>query len=136
MKRHARLLSGIEKRYGVDRAVIVTIWGLETDFGRGGGKLSIIRSIAILVYDCWRTNFFRNDLMSALRIVQRGDTTPVQLRGGWAGDIGQAQFLVSSCLNYAVDYDGNGRRDFIRSVPDVLASITNFLRAKVAAGHS
>ena len=127
MKRHARLLSGIEKRYGVDRAVIVTIWGLETDFG--GGKLSIIRSLAILVYDCWRTKFFRNDLMSALRIVQRGDTTPAQLRGGWAGDIGQAHFLVSSYLNYAVDYDGNGRRDLICSIPDVLASITNSLWA-------
>ena len=129
LKRHARLLSGIEKRYGVDRAVIVTIGGLETDFGRGGGKLSIIRSLATLAYDCRRAKFFRNELLSALRIVQRGDMTPAQLRGGWAGEIGQAQFLASSYLKYAVDYDGNGRRDLIRSVPDVLASIANFLRA-------
>ncbi len=129
LRRHARLLSRIEKRYGVDPAVIVTIWGLETDFGRGGGKMSIVRSLATLAYDCRRAKFFRNELMSALRIVQRGDMTPSQLRGGWAGEIGQAQFLASSYLKYAVDYDGNGRRDLIRSVPDVLASIANFLKA-------
>ncbi|MEM6497400.1 MAG: lytic murein transglycosylase [Pseudomonadota bacterium] len=129
LKRHARLLAGIEKRYGVDRAVIVTIWGLETNFGNGGGKMSIVRSLATLAYDCRRAKFFRNELMSALRIVQRGDMTPAQLRGGWAGEIGQAQFLASSYLKYAVDYDGNGRRDLIRSIPDVLASIANFLRA-------
>ena len=129
LKRHARLLSGIQKRYGVHPAVIVTIWGLETDFGRGGGKMSIVRSLATLAYDCRRAKFFRNELLSALRIIQRGDMTPAQLRGGWAGEVGQAQFLASSYLKYAVDYDGNGRRDLIRSVPDVLASIANFLRA-------
>ncbi len=129
LKRHARLLGGIEKRYGVPREVIVTIWGLETNFGAGGGKMSVVRSLATLAYDCRRSAFFRNELLSALKIIQRGDMSPAQLRGGWAGEIGQAQFLASSYLKFAVDYDGNGRRDLIRSVPDVLASIANFLRA-------
>ena len=129
LKRHARLLSGIEKRYGVPREVIVSIWGLETNFGSGGGKMSIVRSLATLAYDCRRAKFFRNELLSALRIIQRGDMRPAELRGGWAGEIGQAQFLASSYLKYAVDYDGDGRRNLIRSVPDVLASIANFLKA-------
>ena len=129
LKRHARLLSQIEKRYGVPPVVVVTIWGLETNFGAGGGKLSIVRSLATLAYDCRRAKFFRNELMSALRIIQRGDMSPSQLRGGWAGEIGQAQFLASSYLKYAVDFDGNGRRDLINSKADVLASIANFLRA-------
>lgn len=129
MKQHARLLARIEKRFGVPPAVVVSIWGLETNFGAGGGKMSIVRSLATLAYDCRRSKFFRNELLSALRIIQRGDMTPAQLRGGWAGEIGQAQFLASSYLKYAVDFDGNGRRDLIRSKPDVLASIANFLRA-------
>ena len=129
LKRHARLLSRIEKRYGVPPAVVVTIWGLETNYGAGGGKMSIVRSLATLAYDCRRAKFFRNELMSALRIIQRGDMRPAQLRGGWAGEIGQAQFLASSYLKYAVDFDGNGRRDLINSKADVLASIANFLRA-------
>lgn len=129
LKRHARLLARIEKRYGVPPAVVVTIWGLETNYGAGGGKMSIIRSLATLSYDCRRSKFFRNELISALRIIERGDMRPSQLRGGWAGEIGQAQFLASSYLKYAVDFDGNGRRDLIRSIPDVLASIANFLRA-------
>ena len=129
LKRHARLLARIEKRYGVPREVIVSIWGLETNFGAGGGKMSIIRSLATLAYDCRRAKFFRNELLSALKIIQRGDMSPAQLRGGWAGEIGQAQFLASSYLKFAVDYDGDGRRNLIRSVPDVLASIANFLKA-------
>ncbi|MGI9422353.1 MAG: lytic murein transglycosylase, partial [Hyphomicrobiaceae bacterium] len=129
LRRHGRLLRRIEKRYGVPAEVVVTIWGLETNYGAGGGKLSIIRSLATLAYDCRRAKFFRNELISALRIVQRGDMRPSQLKGGWAGEIGQAQFLASSYIKYAVDFDGDGRRDLIRSIPDVLASIANFLRA-------
>ncbi|MEM1371911.1 MAG: lytic murein transglycosylase, partial [Pseudomonadota bacterium] len=94
LKRHARLLSRLEKRYGVPREVLVSIWGLETNFGRdGSGKYSIIRSIATLAYDCRRSAFFTKHLDAALRIVQKGDMTPKQLRGGWAGEIGQVQFL-------------------------------------------
>ena len=129
MKQHAGLLSRVEKRYGVPKEILVSIWGLETNFGRdGSGKYSIIRSIATLAYDCRRSEFFTGHLMAALRIVQKGDMTPSDMRGGWAGEIGQVQFLPGSYDKYAVDFDGNGRRDLVRSVPDMLASTANFLK--------
>ncbi len=129
MKQHARTLKRIEKRYGVPAPVIIAIWGLETGYGRNSGNMSVMRSLATLAYDCRRSAFFTNELMSALRIVQRGDMSPKRMRGAWAGEIGQTQFLASSYMKYAVDFDGNGRRDLIRSVPDVLASTANYLRA-------
>jgi lytic murein transglycosylase len=130
MRRHARLLSGIEKRYGVPGEVLIAIWGLETYYGRSNGNFAIIRSLATLAYDCRRSRFFTRELLAALQIVQRGDMSPGQMRGGWAGEIGQTQFLATSYVRYAVDYDGDGRRDLIRSVPDLLASTANYLRAK------
>ena len=130
MKSHAGTLSAIEKRYGVPPAVIVTIWGMESNFGNGGGKMNIVRSLATLAYDCRRSAFFKNELLAALKIIDRGDMRPAQMLGGWAGEIGQTQFLASSYVKYAVDFDGNGRRDLIRSVPDVLASTANFLKSK------
>lgn len=130
MRSHAALVAGIEKRYGVPGAIVVSIWGLETNFGRdGAGKYSIIRSIATLAYDCRRSEFFRPHLTAALRIVQRGDMSPAEMRGGWAGEIGQVQFLPGSYDKYAVDQDGDGRRDLVHSVPDILASTANFMRA-------
>ncbi len=126
--RHRALFDRIEKRYGVPAEIIVAIWGLETNYGGLGGKMSIIRSLATLAYDCRRSAFFRNELVAVLKIVQRGDMTPGQLRGGWAGEIGQTQFLPSAYYKYAVDFDGDGRRDLIRSVPDMLASTANYLR--------
>ena len=130
LNRHASLFARIEKRYGVPPEILVSIWGLETNFGRdGSGKYSIIRSVATLAYDCRRSRFFTGHLLSALRIVQKGDMQPAQLRGGWAGEIGQVQFLPGSYDKYAVDYDGDGRRDLVRSVPDLLASTANYLRA-------
>lgn len=130
LQSHAALLAGIEKRYGVPGAILVSIWGLETNFGAdGAGKYSIIRSIATLAYDCRRSEFFTQHLMAALRIVQRGDMSPGQMRGGWAGEIGQVQFLPGSYDRYAVDYDGNGRRDLVHSVPDILASTANFMKS-------
>ncbi|MCH9808326.1 MAG: lytic murein transglycosylase [Alphaproteobacteria bacterium] len=130
LKKHGKLLRRIEKRYGVPPEILVSIWGLETNFGRdGSGKYSIIQAIATLSYDCRRSKFFKRHLHAAMRIVQRGDMTPKQMRGGWAGEIGQVQFLPGSYDKYAVDYDGNGRRDLRRSVPDILASTANYLRA-------
>ncbi|MEQ8823093.1 MAG: lytic murein transglycosylase [Filomicrobium sp.] len=130
LAKHRKLLSRIERRFGVPPEILVAIWGLETNFGRdGSGKYSIIQSIATLSYDCRRSAFFKRHLHAALRIVQRGDMSPKQLRGGWAGEIGQVQFLPGSYDRYAVDYDGNGRRDLVRSVPDILASTANYLRA-------
>lgn len=130
MKRHARTFSRIEKRFGVPPEIIVTIWGMETYFGGNGGKMNIVRSLATLAYDCRRSAFFKNELLAALKIINRGDMSPGQMRGGWAGEIGQTQFLASSYVKYAVDFDGNGRRDLIRSVPDVLASTANYLKRK------
>lgn len=129
LKKHGKLLAGIEKRYGVPSEILVSIWGLETNFGKdGSGKYSIIQAIATLAYDCRRSSFFKQHLHAAMRIVQKGDMSPKQLRGGWAGEIGQVQFLPGSYDKYAVDYDGNGRRDLVRSIPDILASTANYLK--------
>ena len=138
MQQHAALLDRIEKRYGVPPAIIVAIWGLETNFGGdGSGKHSIVRSVATLAYDCRRPDFFRKHLMSALRIVDRGDMSPAEMRGGWAGEIGPMQFMPAAYLNYAVDFDGNGRKDLAHSVPDMLGSTANYLKGhgwKAGAG--
>ena len=128
MSKHAALLSRIEQQFGVPGAVVVAIWGLETDFGVGMGKHPVVRAVATLAHDCRRTEMFQRELMSALTIVNRGDMSNAQLLGAWAGEIGQTQFLPSSYVKFAVDFDGNGRRDLIRSVPDALASTANYLR--------
>jgi lytic murein transglycosylase len=127
MKQYGSVLSRIEETYGVPGEVLVAIWGLETDFGVNTGKFQTIRSLATLAYDCRRGDEFRAELMDALRIVERGDLSPPEMRGAWAGEIGQTQFMPSSWIKYAVDFDGNGRRDLIRSAPDVLASTANYL---------
>jgi lytic murein transglycosylase len=129
MRAHKATLDRVEKRFGVPAPVLIAIWGLETNYGADtSGKYSILRSVATLAYDCRRSPFFTAHLMDALRIVQRGDMTPEELRGGWAGEIGQTQFLPSGYVKYAVDFDGDGRRDLVRSVPDILASTANFLK--------
>jgi lytic murein transglycosylase len=128
LQQYAPVFVRIEAQYGVPGAVIVAIWGLETDFGANSGKFPTIRSLATLAYDCRRPEKFRGELVAALQIVERGDMAPAEMHGAWAGEIGQTQFLPSSYLKYAVDYDGNGRRDLIHSVPDVLASTANYLK--------
>ncbi len=127
-KRHG-MFKRIENRFGVPPEVLTAIWALETNFGSYRGKLSVMRSLATLSYDCRRSKFFTNELISALKIVNRGDMLPGKMRGAWAGEIGQTQFLPSSYWKYAVDFDGNGRRDLIRSVPDVMASTANYLKS-------
>ena len=127
MKQYGSVLGRIEQAYGVPGEVLVAIWGLETDFGVNTGKFTTIRSLATLAYDCRRADTFRAELMDALRIVERGDLAPSEMRGAWAGEIGQTQFMPSSYLKYAVDFDGNGRRDLLHSAPDVLASTANYL---------
>jgi lytic murein transglycosylase len=128
LKQYAGTFVRIEQRFGVPSAVLVAIWGLETDFGANQGNFSVIRSLASLAYDCRRSEKFQAELMDALRIVERGDLSPQEMRGAWAGEIGQTQFLPSSYLKFAVDYDGNGKRDLIRSAPDALASTANYLK--------
>jgi membrane-bound lytic murein transglycosylase B len=90
--------------------------------------MQTIRSLATLAYDCRRSEFFSNELYAALQIIQRGDMSADQMRGAWAGELGQTQFLASKYLQYAIDFDGDGRRDLIHSRADVLASTANFLR--------
>jgi len=127
MKQYGSVLSRIEQTYGVPGEVLVAIWGLETDFGANTGKFQTLRSLATLAYDCRRAAEFRAELMDALRIVERGDLSPQEMRGAWAGELGQTQFMPSSWVKYAVDFDGNGKRDLLHNVPDVLASTANFL---------
>lgn len=130
MKQYGSVLSRIEQTYGVPGEILVAIWGLETDFGVNTGKFATIRSLATLAYDCRRAEQFRGELMDALRIVQRGDLAPADMKGAWAGELGQTQFMPSSWMKYAVDFDGNGKRDLLHNAPDVLASTANYL-----AGH-
>jgi lytic murein transglycosylase len=127
MKQYGSVLGRIEQTYGVPGEVLVAIWGLETDYGVNIGKFPTFRSLATLAYDCRRSEMFRAELMDALRIVERGDLSPSEMRGAWAGEIGQTQFMPSSYIKFAVDFDENGRRDLLRSAPDVLASTANFL---------
>jgi lytic murein transglycosylase len=129
MRQHQATLDRIEKRFGVPAPILIAIWGLETNYGAdSSGKFSIIRSVATLAYDCRRSEFFTGHLLDAMRIVERGDLTLAQLRGGWAGEIGHTQFLPSGYYKYAVDFDGDGRRDLEHSVADMLASTANFLK--------
>lgn len=128
LQRHGSMLSRIERQYGVPSQLIVAIWGLETDFGADTGKLPTIRVLATMAHDCRRTELFQRELLAALRIVQRGDLTLAQMRGAYAGELGQTQFLPSSYYRFAIDYDGNGHADLIRSAPDVLASTANYLK--------
>ncbi|HEY0235438.1 MAG TPA: lytic murein transglycosylase [Afipia sp.] len=127
MKQYGSVLGRIEEQYGVPGSVLVAIWGLETDYGVNIGKFPTVRALATLAYDCRRADTFRAELMDALRIIERGDLSPSEMRGAWAGEIGQTQFMPSSYLKYAVDFDANGRRDLLRSAPDVLASTANYL---------
>jgi lytic murein transglycosylase len=128
LQRQAALFDRIERQFGVPGPILVAIWGLETDFGVNQGKFSVIRSVLTLAHDCRRPDKFRAELFDALRIVDRGDMTPAELRGDWAGEIGQTQFLPSSYVKYGVDFDGNGKRDLIHSSADALASTANYLK--------
>ncbi|MHC1946674.1 lytic murein transglycosylase [Bradyrhizobium sp. UFLA06-06] len=128
LQRHAALLSKIEQQYGVPRQILVAIWGLETDFGKGDmGKLPVFRVLATLAHDCRRTDLFQGELLAALKIVQRGDLRLNDMIGAYAGEIGQTQFLPSSYIKYGVDFDGDGHVDLRHSVADVLASTANLL---------
>ena len=129
MQKHAQLLSRIEQQFGVPRTLLMAIWTLESDNGTGDmGKLPVVRTIATLAHDCRRSELFQNELIAALKILQRGDLPLRDLIGAYAGEIGQTQFLPSSYIKYGVDYDGNGHVDLRHSVPDVLASTANLLK--------
>jgi glucose-6-phosphate 1-epimerase len=125
---HAAVLAEVEARTGVDRHVVVAIWGVESSFGTLPGARSVVRSLATLVaMDTRRPAFWRKELVAALQILDRGDITPERMTGSWAGAMGHTQFMPSSFLAHAVDHDGDGRRDIWGSVPDALASTATYL---------
>ena len=126
----ADLFGRIEAQFGVAPEILVALWGLETDFGHYQGRTRSLDALATLAYDCRRAERFRGELRSALHILQRGDLTNVQMRGAWAGELGQTQFLPSSYETFGIDFDGDGRVDLLGSEEDALASTANYL-----AGH-
>jgi len=122
------LLQKVGKQYGVSPRIIVAVWGLESNFGRFSGVRPTIPALATLAYDPRRAEFFRNELFSALEILNRGDIELPNLKGSWAGALGQPQFMPSTYLQYAQDFDGDGRRDIWTSDADVFASVAFYLK--------
>lgn len=126
--RHRTLLDRIEAKYGVPGHVVISVWGLESSFGRFAGVRPTIPALATLAYDPRRATYFRSELLNALEIVNRGDIELERLKGSWAGALGQPQFMPSSYLQYAQDFDGDGRKDIWSSQADVFASIAYYLQ--------
>ena len=130
MKKHAALFAKIEKETGVPPAVVAALWGLESDYGAyKGGIFPTIRAVATLAYDCRRSEFFRKQLFDAVRIVERGDLRAPEMIGNWAGELGPTQFTPSDYYKHGLDFDGDGRVDMIRSLPDALASAANLMKS-------
>jgi membrane-bound lytic murein transglycosylase B len=125
---HQKTLDAVAARYGVPARVLVSIWGVESNFGRFSGVRPTISALATLAYDPRRATFFRGELFNALEIIDRGDIELEHMKGSWAGAMGQPQFMPSSYLQYAADFDGDGRRDIWNSHADVFASIANYLK--------
>jgi membrane-bound lytic murein transglycosylase B len=137
MADNQKLLSEIEARYGVQPQYVVALWGIETGFGQNTGNFSVIAALATLAYDGRRSAYFRKELLYALRILDSGHIKPEDMKGSWAGAMGQNQFMPSSFVNNAVDFDGDGRRDIWTTRADVLASAANYLaRSGWKAGQS
>jgi membrane-bound lytic murein transglycosylase B len=127
LREHGNLLRDIEGRYGVPAEVIVALWGIESSYGEYTGGFPVIASLATLAHDGRRSSFFRGELLSALRILEAGDITAEAMNGSWAGAMGQSQFMPSTFLSYAVDGNGDGRRDIWASHADIFASMANYL---------
>ena len=122
------LLDRVSAEYGVPAEILVAFWGVESDYGHDYGNWSVIDALTTLAYKSRRPAFFRNELLAALRILDNGDIPLSQLRGSWAGAMGQTQFIPTIFLKHAVDYDGDGRRDIWNSLPDVFASTAHFVK--------
>jgi lytic murein transglycosylase len=127
IRTYASAFARAEKQYGVPPAVIAAFWGLESDFGANMGNLPTLRSLVSLAYDCRRSEMFANETIAALKVIDRGDLEPDEMVGSWAGELGQTQFLPTHYFNYAVDYDGDGRRNLLRSPEDVIGSTANYI---------
>lgn len=127
LKENAALLAEVTAKHKVQPRFVVALWGIETDFGRLTGGFSVIPALATLAHDGRRSAYFRKELFNALKIIDQGHITAAKMMGSWAGAMGQSQFMPSSFLNYAVDYDGDGRRDIWTTRADVFASAANYL---------
>jgi len=127
-QRHGAVLAEISQRFGVQSEVILAIWGMETNFGGFMGGTNTIHALATLTQNNYRRDFFRNELLTALRIVSDGHVRPSNMVGSWAGAMGHTQFMPTSFMRYAVDYTGDGTKDIWTSVSDALASTANYLR--------
>ena len=125
--KHRDLLSKVSQKFNVQPRFIVALWGVETDFGRITGRFPVISSLATLAFDGRRSNFFRKELILALKIIEDGHITAKAMKGSWAGAMGQNQFMPSSFHSFAIDYDGDGSADIWNSLPDIFASIANYL---------
>ncbi len=128
LKQPAAIFARAEKEYGVPASVIAAFWGLESDFGANMGKEQSIRSIVSLAYDCRRAEMFRGHLFDSLRLLDRGDLQASEMIGSWAGELGQSQMMPTEYFKYAVDYDGDGKRNLLRSPADVIGSTANYLQ--------
>lgn len=128
LSRHAATLAAVEKAYGVDRHIVVAVWGVESDFGRFRGDFHVPHALVSVACEGRRKSYFRSELIEILRIVDRGDLKLADLSGSWAGAFGQTQFMPSTYRRLAVDFDRDGRRDLVNSVPDALASTANYLK--------
>jgi membrane-bound lytic murein transglycosylase B len=128
LAQYRAVFDAVEKAYGVDRHIVVAIWGIESNFGTMVGDRPVIRSTATLACVGRRQAYFRDEFLAALEIINRGDISPDRLKGSWAGAFGPTQFMPTSFKRYAVDFDGDGRRDVVDSVPDLVASTANNLK--------
>ena len=124
----APVLAQVEARYGVDPATVVAVWGVESNYGRNFGSRPLLTSLSTLSCFGRRQSFFRGEFFTTLKIIQEGHVAPERLTGSWAGAFGHTQFMPSTFMRLAVDFDGDGRRDLVDSVPDALASTANFLK--------
>ncbi|MET0629403.1 MAG: lytic murein transglycosylase [Xanthobacteraceae bacterium] len=127
IKKHQALFEREMKDFGVPPSVITAFWGLESDFGSGQGKDHAIKSLATLAYDCRRSEMFRGHLFDALRLIERGDLRAEEMIGSWAGELGQTQMMPSEYMAHAIDYDGDGKRNLIKSAADVVGSTGKYL---------
>ncbi len=130
LHRHGTLLRNLQARFGVDRHILLAIWGIESNYGTHMGKHDVIRALATLSMAGRRKRYARTQLIAALKILQAGDISPAQMTGSWAGAMGHTQFIPTTYLGYAVDVTGDGRRDIWNSVADALASTANYLKRR------
>src|ERR1700681_2664476 len=129
MQQYGAVFSRANEQFGVPAAVITAFWGLESDFGANSGKEKSLVALTSLAYDCRRAEMFRGQLLSALQLIDHGDLRPEEMIGSWAGEIGQTQMMPTEYNKWAVDYDGDGHRNLIKSVPDVIGSTANYLQS-------